>query len=47
MIDYSTPEKGLSATTISVLLDKDKTVVYNRISRLKKSLEAEWLEVLN
>lgn len=38
---------GLSATTISVLLDKEKSVVYNRISRLKKSIEAEWLEVLN
>lgn len=38
---------GLSATTIAVLLDKEKSVVYNRISRLKKSLKAEWLEVLN
>lgn len=38
---------GLSATTISVLLDKEKSVVYNRISRLKKGIEAEWLKVLN
>ena len=33
---------GFSATTIAVLLDKDKSIVYNRISRLKKTLEEEY-----
>ena len=38
---------GLSATTIAVLLDKEKSVVYNRISRLKKGIKAEYLDWLN
>lgn len=33
---------GLSATTIAVLLDKDKSVVYNRISRLKRAIGEEF-----
>ena len=33
---------GFSATTIAVLLGKDKSIVYNRISRLKKTLEEEY-----
>lgn len=34
---------GLSATTIAVLLGKEKSVVYNRISRLKKAIKEEFL----
>ncbi|MBO7317491.1 MAG: hypothetical protein J6U43_02080 [Bacteroidales bacterium] len=34
---------GLSATTIAVLLGKEKSVVYNRISRLKKQINEEFL----
>lgn len=33
----------LSATTIAVLLGKEKSVVYNRISRLKKAVKEEFL----
>lgn len=33
---------GFSATTIAVLLGKEKSIVYNRISRLKKVLEEEY-----
>lgn len=33
---------GLSATTIAVLLGKEKSVVYNRISRLKKAVKEEF-----
>ena len=33
---------GLSATTIAVLLGKEKSVVYNRISRLKKSINDDF-----
>ncbi|MBR5843075.1 MAG: hypothetical protein IKY75_00635 [Bacteroidaceae bacterium] len=36
---YSYLAAGLSATTIAVLLGKDKSVVYNRISRLKKVIK--------
>ena len=36
---YSYLAAGLSATTIAVLLGKDKSVVYNRISRLKKIIK--------
>ena len=40
---YSYLVAGLSATTIAVLLGKEKSVVYNRISRLKKSIKKEFL----
>ena len=40
---YSYLVAGLSATTIAVLLGKEKSVVYNRISRLKKSINKEFL----
>ena len=36
---YSYLAAGLSATTIAVLLGKEKSVVYNRISRLKKVIK--------
>lgn len=36
---YSYLVAGLSATTIAVLLGKEKSVVYNRISRLKKAIK--------
>lgn len=39
---YSYLAAGLSATTIAVLLGKDKSVVYNRISRLKKVIKEEF-----
>lgn len=39
---YSYLTAGLSATTIAVLLGKDKSVVYNRISRLKKIIKEEF-----
>ena len=39
---YSYLTAGLSATTIAVLLGKDKSVVYNRISRLKKVIKEEF-----
>ena len=34
---------GFSTATIAVLLGKDKSVVYNRISRLKKQINEEFL----
>ena len=37
---YAFLAAGFSATAVSTLLEKDKTVVYNRISRLKKRIEA-------
>lgn len=43
---YAYLAAGLSATTIAVLLDKEKSVVYNRISRLKKGIKAEYLDRL-
>ncbi|MBQ5727289.1 MAG: hypothetical protein IIV58_07510 [Alistipes sp.] len=39
---YAYLTAGLSATTIAVLLGKEKSVVYNRISRLKKSINDEF-----
>lgn len=39
---YAYLAAGLSATTIAVLLGKEKSVVYNRISRLKKSIGDEF-----
>lgn len=39
---YSYLVAGLSATTIAVLLGKEKPVVYNRISRLKKAIKEEY-----
>jgi hypothetical protein len=39
---YSYLTAGLSATTIAVLFGKDKSVVYNRISRLKKVIKEEF-----
>ncbi len=35
---YSCVKAGFSATTIAVLLGKEKSVVYNRISRLKRKI---------
>ena len=34
---------GFSSTTIAVLLGKEKSVVYNRVSRLKKQINEEFL----
>ena len=39
---YAYLTAGLSATTIAVLLGKEKSVVYNRISRLKKVINDEF-----
>lgn len=39
---YAYLSAGLSATTIAVLLGKEKSVVYNRISRLKKSINDDF-----
>lgn len=39
---YAYLAAGLSATTIAVLLGKEKSVVYNRISRLKKIIKEEF-----
>lgn len=39
---YSYLVAGFSATTIAVLLGKDKSIVYNRISRLKKAIKEEY-----
>lgn len=39
---YAYLAAGLSATTIAVLLGKEKSVVYNRISRLKKVVKEEF-----
>lgn len=39
---YTYLAAGLSATTIAVLLGKEKSVVYNRISRLKKVIKEEF-----
>lgn len=39
---YAFLAAGLSATTIAVLLGKEKSVVYNRISRLKKVVKEDF-----
>ncbi len=39
---YAYVAAGLSATTIAVLLGKEKSVVYNRISRLKKVIKEDF-----
>uniref|UniRef100_UPI0040564C93 hypothetical protein n=1 Tax=Alistipes sp. TaxID=1872444 RepID=UPI0040564C93 len=39
---YAYLAAGLSATTIAVLLGKEKSVVYNRISRLKKVIKEDF-----
>lgn len=44
---YAYLAAGLSATTIAVLLDKEKSVVYNRISRLKKGIKEEYIDRLS
>ena len=44
---YSYLVARLSATTISVLLGKEKSVVYNRISRLKKQIKEDFLPFVN
>lgn len=40
---YAYISAGFSATTIAVLLNKDKTVIYNRISRLKKNINQDFV----
>lgn len=40
---YAYLAAGLSATTIAVLLGREKSVIYNRISRLKKQIKKDFI----